>query len=391
MRGSKPELRIERPRSSETVKRVGLIVNPIAGLGGAAGLKGSDAPDIRARTADRIPLAGVRASQALDAMARAGSRPRLLTVAGAMGGHSAAQAGWRWEELPYHPRAVTSARDTRRAAELVEDAAVDLLLFGGGDGTAVDILAAIGDRVPVVGIPAGVKMHSGAFAVSASAAGRLAARFLGDHERRTAAADVLDLDEAALRRGVLAGGLCGVVRVPVARDLVQSAKVRTSAAQAQAVAEVGRALVREMAREVSYVIGPGTTTGAVLEALGLRHTLLGVDVVRDRRLIAADVDDRRLEAAISAGPAVLVLTPIGGQGFLLGRGNQQIGARLVDRCGADGVIVVATEAKLATLRGRPLLIDTGDTAVDARVVATGYVRVVLGEGRSAWYPIASAA
>jgi predicted polyphosphate/ATP-dependent NAD kinase len=292
--------------------------------------------------------------------------------------------------LPERPGPLTGARDTRSAAAALERAGARLVLFAGGDGTAVDILAAVGERVPVLGIPAGVKMHSGAFAVSAAAAGRLAARFVLARAPRTVPADVLDLDESALAQGVLAGGLRGVLTVPAVRDLVQSAKVRTPPSEAAAVVAAGRAFVAEMQPGVSYVIGPGTTTGAVLEALGAPHALLGVDVVRDGRLVAADVDDRELEAALGSGPVVLVLTPVGGQGFLLGRGNQQIGAAVAARAGSTGMVVIATEAKLATLEGRPLLIDTGDDAIDARVVGSGYARVVLGEGRSARYPLARA-
>jgi predicted polyphosphate/ATP-dependent NAD kinase len=370
--------------------RIGLVVNPIAGLGGPAGLKGSDGDDIRERTAGRVARAGLRAAQSLEAIAFAGFRPQLLTVTGSMGANSAASAGWRWRELPLRPPARTTAADTRAAVGACERAHVDLILFAGGDGTAIEVLRAVGDRVPVIGIPAGVKMHSGAFALSAAAAGSLAARFLMSSRRQTFAADVLDLDEEALRRGELAGGLRGVVQVPAVPELVQNAKVRSPAVEGAAIASAARAFVHEMKADATYVIGPGTTTGAILAELGLAHTLLGVDVVRDHRLVAVDVDDHRLVAALGPGPVVLVLTPVGGQGFLLGRGDQQIGPPTLERCGPDGIVVIATEAKLGALRGRPLFVDTGDRALDARVVGGGYVRVVVGEGRFARYPIVAA-
>jgi predicted polyphosphate/ATP-dependent NAD kinase len=258
----------------------------------------------------------------------------------------------------------------------------------GGDGTAVDILAAIGDRVPVIGVPAGVKMHSAVFAVAPAPAARLADLFLHSANRETVTADVVDLDEAAARRGIAAPRLHGTLKVPAAERLMQGPKVRSLPSDAAAAAELGAAFRESMGPGVTYVVGPGSTNSAILDALGLHHTLLGVDVVRDGSLVGTDVDDRELARLVEAAPDVrVVVTPIGGQGFLFGRGNQQIASPVIARAGRDGLIVVGTEAKLAGLGGRPMLVDTGDPKVDQLVAGAGYLKVLIGRGRWAAYAV----
>jgi predicted polyphosphate/ATP-dependent NAD kinase len=136
------------------------------------------------------------------------------------------------------------------------------------------------------------------------------------------------------------------------------------------------------------LVGPGTTTRAVMTALGLEKTVLGVDVLRGPGLVEADADEHRLLELLEPMPpggARVIVTPVGGQGFLFGRGNQQLSPRVLDRVGPENVVVVATEAKLAALGGRPLLVDTGDEEMDARLA--GFVRAVVGYEREVVYRV----
>lgn len=281
----------------------------------------------------------------------------------------------------------TTREDTRAAAVELAERGVELLLVAGGDGTAVDVLEAIGDRVPLVGVPAGVKMHSAVFAVNARAAGRLALDVVEGRVRRTAEAEVMDVDEEALRAGVVSPRLYGYASVPVAPSLVQGAKVRSAPAEQAAQEGIARYVADHVLGDRLCLIGPGTTTRAIMSALGLEKTVLGVDAVRQGTLVARDADERTLLALTEETGAAIVVTPIGGQGFLFGRGNQQLSPEVLSRLGRESLVVVATEAKLAALGGRPLLVDTGDPALDAALA--GYLRVITGPNRETVYRVAA--
>jgi len=360
------------------VRRLGLIVNPLAGVGGRLALKGSDHRDLvdaaLARGADRPAPERARA-----ALAALPADVEILAAGGAMGADIAGTA-------ITSPLERSTAADTRAAAVALADAGVDLLLFVGGDGTAVDVLAAVGDRLPVIGVPAGVKMHSAVFGVTPRHAGELAAAFVAGRVRGDAPAEVMDIDETDLRAGIISPRLHGFLRVPVAPGLVQSGKARSAPAEAAAQAAVAADVVERLLGEGRALIGPGTTTRAVMTALGLTKSVLGVDVVEDGRLIASDADEESLLELVGPG-AILIVTPVGGQGFVLGRGNQQLSSRVLRAIGIERLHVIATSAKLASLRGRPLLVDTGDADLDTALA--GYRRVVTGYREETVYRVAA--
>ncbi len=367
--------------------KLGLVVNPIAGMGGSVALKGSDDRELvdRARKRGAVPVAPGRAVEALRALAAASGRVELLTYPGDMGETEARLAGLQPEVIG-SIGAATSAADTRAAAVAMADRGVELLLFAGGDGTAVDVLEAIGSRVPALGIPAGVKMHSAVFAVTPRSAGELGLRLVRGGLRDVVEAEVMDVDEAALRDGAVSARLHGYLTVPAERRLVQSAKSRTVAAERAAQEGIAHYLVERVLGDGTWFVGPGTTTGALMSALGLEKTLLGVDVVRGMECLARDADERALLEVAEDRAAGIVVTPVGGQGFVFGRGNQQLSARVIARVGRDRVVVIATEAKIAALGGRPLRVDTGDPLLDDRL--SGYTRVVVGYSREIVYRIA---
>ena len=366
--------------------QLGLVVNPIAGMGGKYALKGSDDPELLAAARERgaSPVAPQRAVEALRSLAPVRERLELLAYPGEMGEAEARAAGLEPAVIG-SIGAVTTRTDTRAAACAMAERGVDLLLFAGGDGTAVDVLEAIGDRIPVLGVPAGVKMHSAVFAVNPKSAGELALRFVEGAARSVREAEVMDVDEALLRAGSVSAHLHGYLTVPVEPRLVQSAKTRSLASELAAQAGIANHLVDHVLGDRTWFVGPGTTTRVVLEAFGLEKTLLGVDVVRGGKMLVADADEQTLLEIATAGEAGIVVTPVGGQGFVFGRGNQQLSAPVLERVGQDRVVVIATEVKIAALGGAPLRIDTGDSALDESL--SGYVRVIVAHNREIVYRI----
>ncbi len=368
--------------------KVGLIVNPVAGIGGRFALKGSDDRALVAAARDRgaVPVAPPRAIEALRLLAPYAGEVELIAAPGSMGADEARAAGLEPTVLG-RTRGETTAQDTEAAARRMADAGVELLLFAGGDGTAVDILRAIGGRVPVLGIPAGVKMHSAVFGLTPRRAGELAAAAVRGRAREPVEAEVMDMDEDALREGVISPRLHGYLLVPVEPALVQSGKARSGTGEQAAQAGIAAHVIDHVLDTHACLVGPGTTTRAIMRALGLEKTVLGVDVVRGRELLATDADESRLLELTGEGDARIVVTPVGGQGFVFGRGNQQLSAGVIRQVGPGGVTIVATDTKLAALGGRPLLVDTGDPEVDGQL--TGYARVVTGYQRWTVYPVAA--
>ncbi|MEZ5925270.1 MAG: NAD(+)/NADH kinase [Hyphomicrobiaceae bacterium] len=369
--------------------RIGLIVNPSAGMGGRVALKGSDGPAAeRAVALGAVPIAGERASRFLGRLAKACGAFDLITIGGAMGGDAAKAAAHAATVLPVVVGQPTDARDTMHAARALEAAGVDLIVFVGGDGTARDVLAAIGTRVLTLGIPSGVKMQSAVFATSPEAGAVLVAALasrtgmIASHD-----AEVMDIDESALSEGTIAARLHGYLRVPQAPLLVQPGKARGPSSSAR-VGGAAREIASAMTPGTLYLIGPGTSMRLVKGALGFDGTLLGVDAVRDSRVVGLDVTERQILALAGDAKLRIILGIIGGQGFLLGRGNQQLSPEIIRRAGGlEGLIVLASTEKLLALEGRPLLVDTGDPALDSALA--GYVRITTGPGEATVVRIAA--
>ena len=378
-------LQLPVAESAPARPRLGLIVNPIAGLGGRVGLKGTDGPDTVADALARgaVPQAQALAVAALRAFSSAWPAgrplPALLSAPGLMGVGAILAEGLEAQTIGAPIVAPTTGDDTRRLAASLEAAGIDMLLFVGGDGTARDVQAAVGASPVVLGVPAGVKIQSGVFGTSATAAGEAAARFLSRTDAPTLQGEVLDLDEEAYRRGEVAPRLFGYLRVPQGRR-VQGRKTPSPAPELLAMQAIAADILEGLEPDVLYILGPGTTVRSVAERLGVPKTLVGVDAMRLEgdtvRLVAADLGERELLALVGSTRARIVLTPIGGQGFLLGRGNRPISPAVIHTVGRAGMLIVATSAKLASLGGRSLLVDTGDPVLDAEL--SGHVSVITG-------------
>jgi predicted polyphosphate/ATP-dependent NAD kinase len=358
-------------------KKVGLIVNPVAGLGGRVGLKGSDGVEVQqwARTLGAAPQAGQRAIQALERLKSVGGL-EIITYPGEMGADAARVCDLEPSVMGSIQPGRTTAEDTRRAARDMLGLNVHLLLFAGGDGTARDIHAAVGERLAVLGIPAGVKMHSAVYAATSMSAGDVALAYLQGKVSALREAEVMDVDEEAFRHGVVSARLYGYLKIPGERRLVPGRKAPSGPGEEAVIAAIAAEVAGGMQDGWLYILGPGTTTRAIAARLGLPKTLIGVDVVADGKLAAADANEAQLLALLEGRRAKIVITPIGGQGYLFGRGNQQIGPQVIRRVGRENIIVVSTPGKIHALGGRPLWVDTGDREVDEML--GGYFRVVTG-------------
>lgn len=367
--------------------RLGLIVNPVAGIGGRVGLKGSDGAEIQKKALElgAVPQSLHRAIQALERLEPVKDELEVVTYSGEMGEDASRACGFEPTVIGCIKPGETTPEDTIKGAQEMLRLEVNLLLFAGGDGTARDIYNGVGELMPVLGIPAGVKIHSAAFATSPRSAGDLAALYLQGRVSSLREAEVMDIDEEAFRQGVVSARLCGYLKIPFERRLVQSAKMPSSPGEQVAQQTIAYDVVSRMERRLLYIIGPGTTTRAIASRLRLSKTLIGVDVVADGDLVAVDVNESRLLELLEGRKAKIILTPIGGQGYILGRGNQQISPQVIRQVGRDNVIVVSTPRKIHSLRGRPLRVDTGDRGVDEML--SGYIRVLTGYNEQIVYKV----
>ena len=353
--------------------KIGFLINPIAGMGGAVGLKGTDGLAAAALARGAKPQAAVRARACLHLLSR---EPDLLFFAasGKMGEDVLLQCGLQYT-VAYVARDESSSEDTKLACQAFLENGVDLILFCGGDGTARDVASSAG-MCPILGIPAGVKMHSGVFAISPQAAAELALGFVRG-ELLARDTEIVDVDEELYRAGELQTRLYAVARTPYKPTLIQERKRIYSASCEEEFKDQIALFALEFMRDGSaYILGAGTTTARIAELLGVEKTLLGVDVIQEGRLQQKDASERDLLALLDREKSVkVIVSPIGAQGFILGRGSQQISASVLRRIGVENLIIVSTPHKLAELP--QLLVDTGDLEMDRilagkRMVVTGY-------------------
>lgn len=364
--------------------RVGLVINPWAGVGGPAGLRGSDGDAVRLEAIARgsQPRAPERVCRFLAALGARAGKIRWRTWGGAMGADCLAGVSADVMVLG-QPAEPSAGADTREAAQALQAAGIDLLVFAGGDGTARDVCAAINSRVPVIGLPAGVKMYSGVFAVSPEAAADVVGLLADGKPVPLATGEVRDIDEDAFRHDRVQSSHFGELLVAGGPAQLQHVKCGAPLDEALVRDDIAAGVLERLEAGQLCLVGTGTTPAAVLQAMGLQGSLLGIDAVCDGQLVATDLDAGGIQRLLDVYPQrCLVVTATGGQGFVLGRGNQQLSADVVRRIGVENLVILATPAKLAALEGRALCVDTGDIALDhelagLRPVWTGFSTRVL--------------
>jgi predicted polyphosphate/ATP-dependent NAD kinase len=338
-------------------------------MGGAVGLKGTDGKEIlnEAISLGAKPIASQRAQVFLSGLYPAKQSLKLIVGAGCMGENQAEKCGFTCRSIGERKKETTS-EDTQNIAKEMTKSEVDLLVFCGGDGTTRDVSKAVNMKVPVLGVPTGVKMHSALFAVSPQAAARVVIRYLwtGLPLRE---AEVMDINEKAFREGRLSAELFGYVLSPYEPSLIQGNKLESPIAESEVRNQAAIAIyvIEEMKPNIIYIIGPGTTTRTIGDLLDQKKTLLGVDLFQNNRIIAKDVNEEQILSAIKGKAAKIIVTLIGGQGFIFGRGNQQISPKVIRLVGLDNIIVIATKSKLDRLMS--LRVDTGDPDLDCKLKA----------------------
>ena len=375
-------------RGTQVMARIGFLINPIAGMGGRVGLKGTDGVVTEAVRRGAVAIADVRAIEMLGTLKRlVDQEPRRpdiqwLTCAGAMGAEALRQAGIDRFDIVCEPATTPSARDTERAVSAFVAAQVDLVVFCGGDGTARDVCGVTQQGTAVLGIPSGVKMYSGVFGMSAVRTAEILLAFIRQ-QIGVAQVEILDLDEDAYRHGEWIVRLHLTALAPFEPSRLQAGKAMTNDADDAAVKhDIGDELRDQIDADPDavFVLGPGSTVRAIAQALGIDTTLLGVDAIVGGKLAGKDLGEGPLLDLLQRyGRRKLVLSPIGAQGFVLGRGNQQLSPTVVRTIGPGNLVIVATPAKLART---PLLrFDTGDPALDCELISRKYMPVIVGYRR----------
>lgn len=392
------------------MKKIGFLINPVAGLGGQAGMKGSDSVE-RRRAASGFGYnrtAGERAYKCIEQI-RGEEDFRMIAPDGEMGGNILEMANISYEKFEEGREAdgkevvdegtagredtiigtlakeVTTKEDTLRYAKLMKERHVDLLVFCGGDGTARDIYEAVGSYVPVLAVPAGVKMYSACFAVSPYHAGALLKDFVRGRKMTFEYREIMDIDETDLDDPSVSPVLYGFLQSLSDGIRIQKAKevCRGDASDKELIADY---IMSVMEDRFLYIIGPGGTTYCLKERLEGSGTLRGVDVAKGKRIILKDADEKNIFRLLEEGaPARIIVTCIGGNGFVFGRGNQQISPRIIRKVTKDNLILAVTKEKLLNLRGNPMLVDTGDKETDKYLC--GYYKIGVNNYETVLYKV----
>ena len=365
------------------VLKIGFVINPIAGMGGKVGLKGTDGVLNQALKLGAKPVAVDKANETIKRFISYYSKKdeiKWFTCSGKMGGEILKKAGLENIEIVYSPLSkMTSSNDTKNACKKFLEKNVDLVLFCGGDGTARDIFEIVKNRIPIHGIPSGVKMHSGVFGITANASAKMLYEYV-DKSLTVGDAEIMDLDEEKYRKGIWNIRLFGIAKGIVEPTYIQVGKSTfESVSDDEIKDELSDHIIDEIEKnkDVLYLFGSGGTIDYIAKKIGVKNTLLGIDAVYNKKLISKDLNEEGILRLLSKyKKAKVILSPIGAQGFILGRGNLQLSSKAIKKIGLDNIIIVSTPAKLAST---PVIrVDTGDKKLDDIFAKKEFIMVVIG-------------
>jgi len=353
------------------MKKIGLIVNPIAGMGGSVGLKGTDGEAYKkALKLGAKPTTPQRIEETLALVNR--KDLYFIVAPGKMGEDFINKFDFKYEVVSKIDEE-TNAEDTKRIIREMVDKDIDLLIFVGGDGTARDVYDVLGLTIPVVGIPSGVKMFSPVFALSTFAA----AEIINIETEQLIEKEVLDIDEEAFRQGKLGAKLYGYLKVPKNISLLQGKKEPSNVTKPEKISkeEIVQYIFENLEKDTLYILGPGTTLATIAEKMGVGKTLLGIDAIFKGQLVGTDLNEQGMLALIKEHKTIkIIVTPIGGNGFIFGRASKQFTPEVLNLIGKENVSVVATEDKISRLEC--LRVDTGNANTDNNL--KGHCKVITG-------------
>lgn len=351
---------------------IGLIINPISGMGGSVGLKGTDSSNILEKAIElgAKPNAMNRTKDMLKELESLKSNLHFLTSPGVMGENVLKNMDFSYELLkdPIFKKnekiTDTTAEHTQIAAEIMKNRKdLRIIMFVGGDGTARDVQSIIKNELPCIGVPAGVKIYSSIFSLNPKNAGLLLTQYLLD-DIPLKEAEVLDIDELEYRKGNLVSQLYGTALTPYNPDYLQSSKMGTPISDLNNQQRIAKRILELLENDVYYLIGPGTTTKAIIDLLDKKKTILGVDLLCNNKLIAVDLNEQQIVDYIEGKPTKIITSLIGRQGFLFGRGNLQITPKILKSVGPQNIIIISTQFKLNNIPNQILRIDCRDSSLD---------------------------
>lgn len=362
------------------MKKIGLLVNPIAGMGGRVGLKGTDGKDVleKAILLGAAPEAQEKAYRALKKVVSLKDKFKILTASSSMGEDVCKKLDLCYEVL-YKTLNTTSSLDSKEILKLFLKNNVDLIVFVGGDGTARDVYSVIQDKIAVIGVPAGVKIHSPVYGNTPEQSGNLLFEFINGENLPFLEKDVIDINEQAFRDDKVEVSLFGYLKVPFDQRYLQNRKSPTPQSDNQAQVSIACDIIDDMKEDVFYIIGSGTTPMYIMKELNLPYTVLGVDIIKNKKLIKKDCNEKDILDTIKDQRSILIVTPMGGQGYIFGRGNQQLSSNVLNKIKKEDIIIIATNGKLESISKGHLIAYTMDKEIDKKL--KGYYRVKIGYQR----------
>jgi predicted polyphosphate/ATP-dependent NAD kinase len=363
-----------------TKKKIGFILNPIAGMGGKIGLKGTDGIEIYELISKLglEPWSPVRGLRFLEFLKKLDNNLKIVVYSDQMGGNLVKNIGFEMISITKNEyKKYTSSMDTKIAAKKMLEMGVDIIIFVGGDGTARDIQDSVGINIPVIGVPAGVKMYSSVFASSPETAAKITINYLNGNIKKTIEAEVLDIDENLFRNGIYRVKLYGFLKIPYDNVYYPGSKIPTSENEELNQIEIAQEIINNLDNNIYYIIGPGSTTKRIIKNLNFETSLLGIDIIKGRKLIGSNLNEYKILEIINKNKSKLIITPIGGQGYIFGKGNLEISANVIKKIGGKkNIIIISTRNKIYKLNQKPFLIDTNDKELDERL--SGWYKVIVG-------------
>jgi predicted polyphosphate/ATP-dependent NAD kinase len=361
--------------------KIGFVVNPIAGMGGRVGLKGTDGVVDKAKELGAKAVAPKKAIEMLgDFLSNYTDDVFWVTCSKEMGYNELKKAGAKNIEIIYDSKKnLTGSEDTQKACKIFLEKNVDIIVFCGGDGTARDVFSAVKNKIPILGVPSGVKMHSAVFGINTEASAKMLHEFI-NNRLTIGDAEIMDLDEVRYRKGEWNIKLFGVAKGIVEPTYIQVGKATFESVSDNAIKDELAEHIEDELKENSdflYLFGSGGTIEYIAEKLGFKNTLLGIDAVYNGQVVGLDLNEEKILKLLDKYPKTkVILSPIGAQGFILGRGNLQLSPRVIKKIGLDNIIVVSTPSKLASTP--KIRVDTGDKKLDKMFEEHEFMMIVIG-------------